>query len=119
MMSRKSRNSPPPLDRETIRSELARMRIYCQQVEAFRIQTQPQILSRGHTVVDIPDVPALIALTTNIRNVIWEKHNGYWASIRSNASSEALLIRRTLSAVHEFYEIMVEHYPNFNTHLAG
>lgn len=107
----------PPLDRESIREDLAAMRVYLQKAEVFRNQTQLLILMRIPTENNVSEVPALDILTINMIDTIWNKHNGFWATIRTGTFPEAILVRRTLAAVHEFYNNVVDHYPNYDTRM--
>jgi len=110
-------NAPiQPLD-HVIREDLAAMRTYIERIEVFRNQTQLLILLRIPTENNGHEVPALEALTANMLDIIWYKNSGYWASIRSNDFPEAILVRNTLAAVHEYYENIVEHYPNCNSRM--
>lgn len=106
-----------PLDRETIRNDLAAMRTFLRRATAFRNQTQLSILLRTSTEVNIGEVPALDILAMGILDIIWTKHRGFWASIRSGTSPEAVLVQSSLAAVHRFYNDIVDHYPNYNTHM--
>ncbi len=100
-----------------IRDELAGMRDYLQRIEVFRNQTQLLLLLQIPTENNVGVVPALDVITINMIDIIWNNHNGFWASIRAEAFPEAETVRRTLAAIHDFYDDIVAYYPNYNTHM--